>query len=298
MASNGKVALVTGGGSGIGKASALALAREGFAIVVAGRRPEPLQAVVSEIVALQVKALGVPTDVSDPGSVEALFAKTKATFGRLDVLFNNAGFGAASEIEDLSWDRWNGVIGSIVHGTFLCTQQAFRMMKEQKPMGGRIINNGSISAHVPRPNSIAYTTAKHAGTGLNKSPSLDGRKYDISGSQIDVGNALTEMTQRMTRGVQQANGEVVIEPTMDVENVARSVVLCATVTPEANIQFLTVMATKMPFVGRGRRPVPLPPPTRRGRWLFGPPATPPPLSPPFRASGARGGATAGRGGGR
>src|SRR5438874_4276257 len=251
MASNGKVALITGGGSGIGKASALALAREGVAIVVGGRRPEPLQAVVGEIEALRVKALGVPTDVSDPASVEALFAKTKATFGRLDVLFNNAGFGAAAQIEDLEWAKWSGVIGSIVHGTFLCTQQAFRMMKEQKPMGGRIINNGSISAHVPRPNSIAYTTAKHAVTGLTKSTSLDGRKYDISCSQINVGNALTEMTQRMTRGVQQANGETVIEPTMNVENVARSVVLCATVTPEANIQFLTVMATKMPFVGRG-----------------------------------------------
>ncbi len=251
MASNGKVALITGGGSGIGKASALALAREGFAIVVAGRRPEPLQAVVAEIEALQVKALGVPTDVSDPASVEALFAKTKATFGRLDVLFNNAGFGAAAQIEDLEWAKWSGVIGSIVHGTFLCTQQAFRMMKEQKPMGGRIINNGSISAHVPRPQSIAYTTAKHAVTGLTKSTSLDGRKYDISCSQVDVGNALTEMTQRMTRGVPQPSGEIMIEPTMNVENVARSVVLCATVTPEANIQFLTVMATKMPFVGRG-----------------------------------------------
>jgi NAD(P)-dependent dehydrogenase (short-subunit alcohol dehydrogenase family) len=251
MASNGKVALVTGGGSGIGKASSLALAREGFTVVVAGRRPEPLDAVVAEIERMQVKALGVPTDVSDPASVEALFAKTKATFGRLDVLFNNAGFGAAAEIEDLPWERWNGVIGSIVHGTFLCTQQAFRMMKEQKPMGGRIINNGSISAHVPRPQSIAYTTAKHAVTGLTKTTSLDGRKYDISCSQIDVGNALTEMTQRMTRGVPQPNGEIVIEPTMDVENVARSVVLCATVSPEANIQFLTVMATKMPFVGRG-----------------------------------------------
>jgi len=251
MASNGKVALVTGGGSGIGKASALALAREGFAVVVAGRRPEPLQAVVAEIEAMQVKALGVPTDVSDPASVEALFAKTKATFGRLDVLFNNAGFGAAAQIEDLEWAKWSGVIGSIVHGTFLCTQQAFRMMKEQKPMGGRIINNGSISAHVPRPQSIAYTTAKHAVTGLTKSTSLDGRKYDISCSQVDVGNALTEMTQRMTRGVPQPSGEIMIEPTMNVENVARSVVLCATVTPEANIQFLTVMATKMPFVGRG-----------------------------------------------
>jgi NAD(P)-dependent dehydrogenase (short-subunit alcohol dehydrogenase family) len=251
MASNGKVALVTGGGSGIGKASALALAREGFAVVVAGRRPEPLNAVVGEIEKMQGKALGVPTDVSDPASVEALFAKAKATFGRLDVLFNNAGFGAAAQIEDLEWAKWSGVIGSIVHGTFLCTQQAFRIMKDQKPMGGRIINNGSISAHVPRPQSIAYTTAKHAVTGLTKSTSLDGRKYDISCSQIDVGNALTEMTQRMTRGVPQPNGEIMIEPTMDVENVARSVVLCATLTPEANIQFLTVMATKMPFVGRG-----------------------------------------------
>jgi NAD(P)-dependent dehydrogenase (short-subunit alcohol dehydrogenase family) len=251
MASNGKVALVTGGGSGIGKASALALAREGFAVVVAGRRPEPLNAVVGEIEKMQGKALGVPTDVGDPASVEALFAKAKATFGRLDVLFNNAGFGAAAQIEDLEWAKWSGVIGSIVHGTFLCTQQAFRIMKDQRPMGGRIINNGSISAHVPRPQSIAYTTAKHAVTGLTKSTSLDGRKYDISCSQIDVGNALTEMTQRMTRGVPQPNGEVMIEPTMDVENVARSVVLCATVTPEANIQFLTVMATKMPFVGRG-----------------------------------------------
>ncbi len=172
-------------------------------------------------------------------------------FGRLDVLFNNAGFGAAAQIEDLEWAKWSGVIGSIVHGTFLCTQQAFRIMKDQKPMGGRIINNGSISAHVPRPQSIAYTTAKHAVTGLTKSTSLDGRKYDISCSQVDVGNALTEMTQRMTRGVPQPSGEIMIEPTMNVENVARSVVLCATVTPEANIQFLTVMATKMPFVGRG-----------------------------------------------
>ena len=195
--------------------------------------------------------MGITATASDPASVKALFAKTKEAFGRLDVLFNNAGFGAAAQIEDLEWAKWSGVIGSIVHGTFLCTQQAFRIMKDQKPMGGRIINNGSISAHVPRPQSIAYTTAKHAVTGLTKSTSLDGRKYDISCSQIDVGNALTEMTQRMTRGVPQPNGEIMIEPTMDVENVARSVVLCATLTPEANIQFLTVMATKMPFVGRG-----------------------------------------------
>jgi NAD(P)-dependent dehydrogenase (short-subunit alcohol dehydrogenase family) len=251
MASNGKVALVTGGGSGIGKASALALAREGFAVVVAGRRPEPLNAVVGEIEAMQGQALGVPTDVGDPASVETLFAQTKSTFGRLDVLFNNAGFGAAGLIEDLPFDKWMGVVGSIVNGTFLCTQQAFRIMKDQKPMGGRIINNGSISAHVPRPNSVAYTSCKHAITGLTKSTSLDGRKYDISCGQVDVGNALTEMTQRMHGGVPQANGTVMVEPTMDVQNVARAIVFMSTVTPEANVQFLTVMATKMPFVGRG-----------------------------------------------
>jgi NAD(P)-dependent dehydrogenase (short-subunit alcohol dehydrogenase family) len=251
MASNGKVALVTGGGSGIGKASALALAKEGFAVVVAGRRPVPLQAVVSEIEGLQGKALGVATDVGNPDSVRSLFAKTKQTYGRLDVLFNNAGFGAAGPIEELPYERWKGVIDSILNGSFLCTQEAFKIMKDQKPMGGRIINNGSISAHVPRPDSAAYTSAKHAITGLTKSTSLDGRKYDISCGQIDVGNALTEMTQRMTRGVAQANGTVMVEPTMDVQNVARAVVFMATVTPEANVQFMTVMASKMPFVGRG-----------------------------------------------
>jgi len=251
MASNGKVALVTGGGSGIGKASALALAREGFAVVVAGRRPEPLNAVVGEIEAMQGKALGVPTDVGDPASVEALFAATKAKFGRLDVLFNNAGFGANAPIEELEFARWKAVVDTILTGSFLCTQQAFRMMKEQNPMGGRIINNGSISAHVPRPNSAAYTSTKHAITGLTKSTSLDGRRWDISCGQIDVGNALTEMTQRMTRGILQPTGETIIEPTMDVENVARAVVFMSTVTPDANVQTITVMATKMPFVGRG-----------------------------------------------
>ena len=251
MASNGKVALVTGGGSGIGKASALALAEEGFAVVVAGRRAEPLQAVVGEIESKQGRALGVPTDVGNPDAVRNLFAKTKQTYGRLDVLFNNAGFGAAGPIEELPYERWKGVIDSILNGSFLCTQEAFKIMKDQRPMGGRIINNGSISAHVPRPDSAAYTSAKHAITGLTKSTSLDGRKYDIACGQVDVGNALTEMTQRMTRGVPQANGAVIVEPTMDVQNVARAVVFMATVTPEANVQFLTVMATKMPFVGRG-----------------------------------------------
>jgi NAD(P)-dependent dehydrogenase (short-subunit alcohol dehydrogenase family) len=251
MVSNGKVALVTGGGSGIGKASALALAEEGFAVVVAGRRPEPLQAVVTEIERLQGKALGVPTDVGNPDSVRGLFARTKQTYGRLDVLFNNAGFGAAGPIEELPYERWKAVIDSILNGSFLCTQEAFKIMKDQTPMGGRIINNGSISAHVPRPDSAAYTSAKHAITGLTKSTSLDGRKYDIACGQIDIGNALTEMTQRMQRGVPQANGAVMVEPVMDVQNVARAVVFMATVTPEANVQFLTVMATKMPFVGRG-----------------------------------------------
>src|ERR1700680_2556999 len=251
MASNGKVALVTGGGSGIGNASALALAREGFAVVVAGRRPEPLNAVVGEIEAMQGKALAVPTDVGDPASVEALFAKAKATFGRLDVLFNNAGFGAGAPIEDLEFAKWKAVVDTILTGSFLCTPQAFRIIKDNQPMGGRIINNGSISAHVPRPHSVAYTSCKHAITGLTKSTSLDGRKYDIACGQIDIGNALTEMTQRMQGGVPQASGVVMVEPVMDVQNVARAVVFMATVTPEANVQFLTVMATKMPFVGRG-----------------------------------------------
>jgi NAD(P)-dependent dehydrogenase (short-subunit alcohol dehydrogenase family) len=251
MNSNGKVALVTGGGSGIGKASALALAREGFAVVVAGRRPEPLQAVVSEIEGRQGKALGVATDVGNPDAVRALFARIRETYGRLDVLFNNAGFGATAPIEELAFERWQAVVNSILTGSFLCTQEAFKIMKDQRPMGGRIINNGSISAHAPRPDSVAYTSCKHAITGLTKSTALDGRKYDIACGQIDIGNALTEMTQRMQRGIPQANGTVMVEPVMDVENVARAVVFMATVTPEANVQFLTVMATKMPFVGRG-----------------------------------------------
>jgi NAD(P)-dependent dehydrogenase (short-subunit alcohol dehydrogenase family) len=207
--------------------------------------------VVGEIEGMQGRALGVPADVGNPEAVRNLFARTKETYGRLDVLFNNAGFGAAAPIEELPFERWKAVIDSILHGSFLCTQEAFKIMKDQTPRGGRIINNGSISAHAPRPDSAAYTSAKHAITGLTKSTSLDGRKYDIACGQIDVGNALTEMTQRMTRGVPQANGTVMVEPTMDVQNVARAVVFMATVTPDANIQFLTVMATKMPFVGRG-----------------------------------------------
>jgi NAD(P)-dependent dehydrogenase (short-subunit alcohol dehydrogenase family) len=251
MSSNGKVALVTGGGSGIGKASAIALAKEGFAVVIAGRRPERLEEVAREIEGVGGQVLAVPSDITDPVQIKSLFAKTKERFGRLDVLFNNAGFGAAAPIEELPFERWKAVIDTILTGSFLCTQEAFRIMKDQKPMGGRIINNGSISAHAPRPNSVAYTSAKHAITGLTKSTSLDGRKYDISCGQIDIGNAETEMTQRMHGGVPQANGQIMVEPTMDVQNVARAVVYMATVTEEANVQFLTVMATKMPFIGRG-----------------------------------------------
>ena len=251
MSSNGKVALVTGGGSGIGKASAIALAKEGFAVVVAGRRPEPLQAVVDEIEGLQGKALGVPTDVGNPDSVRVLFARTKETFGRLDVLFNNAGFGANAPIEELAFDRWKAVVDTILTGSFLCTQEAFKIMKDQQPMGGRIINNGSISAHVPRPNSVAYTSTKHAITGLTKSTSLDGRAYDIACGQIDIGNAVTPMTERMTKGVLQPNGTTVAEPRMDVSAVANAIVYMDSLPLDANVQFMTVMATKMPFVGRG-----------------------------------------------
>src|ERR1700686_3518387 len=247
-----KSAVVTGAGTGIGKAVALGLLHKGYNVALAGRRREPLEQVVAEAGLSGTRALVVPTDVSDAGSVSQLFAKAQATFGRLDLLFNNAGVGApAIDLDELSYEQWKKVVDINLTGSFLCTQQAFKLMKTQQPMGGRIINNGSISAHAPRPNSAPYTATKHAITGLTKSTSLDGRKYDISCGQIDVGNALTEMTARMQRGVPQANGTVIEEPTMDVANVARAVVLMATVTPEANIQFLTVMATKMPFVGRG-----------------------------------------------
>ena len=247
-----KVAVITGGGTGIGRASALGLARNGFNVVIAGRRQEPLDETVKTGAGAGGKLHAVVTDVSDPAAVRNLFAETRRTFGRLDLLFNNAGHGAPGiPLEDLSVEQWQSVVGVILNGSFYCTQEAFKMMKEQNPQGGRIINNGSISAHNPRPNSAPYTATKHAITGLTKSTSLDGRKYDIACGQIDVGNALTEMTQRMQRGVPQANGTVIEEPTMDVQNVARAVVFMATVTPEANVQFLTVMATKMPFVGRG-----------------------------------------------
>ena len=245
-----KVAMVTGAGSGIGKAVALAFAGEGYHVVLAGRRADLLNAVASEIGA---PALAVPTDVGDPKSVKALFAAAKAKYGRLDVLFNNAGTGAPGTIllEDLSIEMWQNVVNVNLSGVFYCMQEAFRMMKAQSPMGGRIINNGSISAHVPRPNSAPYTSTKHAVTGLTKAGSLDGRKYDIAVCQIDIGNAGTDMTEKMKTGMPQANGSVAPEPTMDVENVATTVLYMAGLPLEANAQFVTVMATKMPYIGRG-----------------------------------------------
>jgi NAD(P)-dependent dehydrogenase (short-subunit alcohol dehydrogenase family) len=252
MGSMTKVAVVTGGGSGIGRAVALALAREGYSVVVAGRRKEPLEAVVAEGSKLGARMLGVPTDVSDPESVRALFDTTVETFGRLDLLFNNAGSGAPPvPLEDLTFEQWKSVVDVNLTGTFLCTQEAIRAMKNQQPRGGRIVNNGSISAHAPRPNSAPYTATKHAITGLTRSTSLDGRKYDIACGQIDIGNAATEMTQGMVGGVPQANGEIAVEPRMELEHVARAVVYMASLPVEANVQFMTVMATKMPFIGRG-----------------------------------------------
>ena len=252
MASSDRIAIVTGAGTGIGKAVALALLKAGYSVVLAGRRKELLEAAAIEGKSSGSRTLVVPTDVSDPLSVRALFARTKETFGRLDLLFNNAGTGAPPlPLEDLTYEQWKSVVDINLTGVFLCTQEAFKLMKSQQPRGGRIINNGSISAHAPRPNSAPYTATKHAITGLTKSTSLDGRKYDIACGQIDIGNAATPMTERMKKGVPQPDGSVAVEPTMDVQNVARAVVLMAGLPPDANVQFLTVMATKMPFVGRG-----------------------------------------------
>jgi NAD(P)-dependent dehydrogenase (short-subunit alcohol dehydrogenase family) len=247
-----KTAIVTGAGTGIGKAVAIALLGAGYRVAFAGRRREPLEQAIAAAGAGPTQALAVPTDVADPASVAALFAQVRQAFGRLDVLFNNAGISApAVLLEDLSYEQWKSVVDINLTGVFLCTQEAFKLMKSQSPRGGRIINNGSISAHAPRPNSAPYTSTKHAITGLTKSTSLDGRKYDIACGQIDIGNAGTEMAARMAKGVPQANGAIAIEPLMDVGHVASAVVYMAGLPLDANVQFMTIMATKMPFVGRG-----------------------------------------------
>jgi NAD(P)-dependent dehydrogenase (short-subunit alcohol dehydrogenase family) len=256
MKSSGKAAIVTGAGTGIGKQVAIALVHEGYAVALAGRRKEPLEATAEAAKAggsaNLIASLIIPTDVSDPASVKALFGVTREKFGRLDLLFNNAGIGArAVPLEELAFEQWKKVIDTNLTGAFLCTQEAFRVMKAQNPQGGRIINNGSISAHAPRPNSAPYTASKHGMTGLTKATSLDGRKYNIACGQIDIGNAATEMTSRMGQGVPQANGTVEVEPTFDALQVARAVIYMASLPLNANVLFMTVMATKMPFVGRG-----------------------------------------------
>jgi NAD(P)-dependent dehydrogenase (short-subunit alcohol dehydrogenase family) len=249
---NGKVALVTGAGSGIGRAVATTFLKAGYSVVLAGRRADALAESISLSGASASQALAVPTDVGNPDSVIALFAATQAKFGRLDVLFNNAGTGAPPiPLEDLTFEQWKAVVDVNLTGVFLCLQQAFKLMKTQTPMGGRIINNGSISAYAPRPNSAPYTSTKHGVSGLTKAGALDGRKYNIAVGQIDIGNALTDMAQKFLKGVPQANGEIAIEAVMDVQHVADSVLHMASLPPEANVLFMNVMATKMPFVGRG-----------------------------------------------
>ncbi|MBH75032.1 MAG: 3-oxoacyl-ACP reductase [Dehalococcoidia bacterium] len=252
MVSNHKVALITGAGSGIGRSSSLALLKNGYSVVLAGRHIETLEE-TSELAGDNGKnAISVVTDVTDPGSIKALFATAKNKFGRLDVLFNNAGRGAPPvPFDELSYEQWSSVVDTNLTGSFLCAQEAFRIMKEQDPMGGRIINNGSISAHTPRPNSSPYTSTKHAITGLTKSISLDGRKYNIACSQIDIGNAGTEMTARMKNGVPQANGTTMVEPTFDVNYVADAILTISNMSLDTNVQFMTILATNMPFVGRG-----------------------------------------------
>jgi NAD(P)-dependent dehydrogenase (short-subunit alcohol dehydrogenase family) len=247
-----KVALITGAGSGIGKACALALADAGWSLALCGRRPDRVSGVCEEAVAKGAKAIAVQADVGDPAAVAALFSEVEARFGRLDLLFNNAGTGAPPKpLEELTIEDWRRVVDTNLTGAFLCTQGAFRLMKRQDPRGGRIINNGSISAHAPRPNSAPYTATKHAITGLTRSTALDGRAFDIACGQIDIGNAETPLTARMPQGVPQPNGEIVPEPVMDVNDVARAVVYMAGLPLSANVQFMTVMATKMPYIGRG-----------------------------------------------
>ena len=252
MAEQSKVAIVTGAGTGIGAAASLALADEGYAVTLAGRRAQLLEETIAHAGDGASRMLAVSTDVGKPESVAALFAATVEKFGRVDVLFNNAGISAPPiPLEDLTFEQWQAVVDVNITGAFLCTQEAFRVMKDQDPRGGRIINNGSISAYVPRPNSAPYTATKHAMTGLTRSTSLDGRKYDIACGQIDIGNADTDMAAIFKVGVPQPYGEIAIEPTMDVDNVARAVVYMASLPLDANVQFMTVMATKMPFIGRG-----------------------------------------------
>ena len=252
MVTNGKVAIVTGGGSGVGRRSALALADAGYSVAIAGRRADMLEQTRAEAGQAASRVLAVPTDIANRDAVRALFARTVESFGRLDLLFNNAGTGApAIPIEELPYDDWKRVVDVNLTGSFLCTQEAVRTMKSQQPMGGRIINNGSISAHTPRPNSVAYTATKHAITGLTKSTSLDGRRYGIACGQIDIGNADTPMTARMHRGVLQPDGTTATEPTFDADHVARAVVHMAGLPPDTNILFMTIMANGMPFVGRG-----------------------------------------------
>jgi len=247
-----RIAIVTGAGTGIGKRTSLLLLEAGYSVVLAGRRVEPLEQTVQEAGVPNSRTLVMSTDVSDPEAVSSLFAATEDKFGRLDVLFNNAEMGApAVPLEDLSYEQWRTVLDTCVTGTFLCTQHAFRIMKQQNPRGGRIINNGSISAHTPRPNSAPYTAAKHAITGLTKSTALDGRPFDINCGQIDIGNAATEMTDRMKNGVLQANGTVAVEPTIDVDHVAQAVLYMANLPLDVNVPFMAVMATGMPFMGRG-----------------------------------------------
>ena len=248
----GGIALVTGAGTGIGRATALALAEADWTVVLAGRRPEPLEAVAQTIRAGGGDALAVPTDVTDEDSVEALFEEVRRLYGRLDLLFNNAGlFSPAVPFEDLTYAQWRQVVDINLSGVFLCTRAAFRLMKAQDPMGGRIINNGSISAQTPRPNSAPYTATKHAVTGLTKATALDGRKYNIAVGQVDIGNAETDMVSRMKTGVPQPDGSIRPEAVMDVAHAARAVVHMASLPLDANVLFMTVMATKMPFVGRG-----------------------------------------------
>ena len=247
-----KIAIVTGAGSGIGKLSAISLAKDGWTVVVAGRRPEPLAGTATEAEKAGGKALAVPTDVSDPISVEALFGETVEAFGRVDLLFNNAGVGSPKALlEDLTNEQWNTVVSINLTGSFLCTREAFKVMKGQDPRGGRIINNGSVTAHVPRLNSAPYTATKHAITGLTRSASLDGRKYDIAVGQIDIGNARVERTERTSTGMPQADGEIRPEAQMDTQNVANAIVHMASLPLDANVQFMTIMATTMPYIGRG-----------------------------------------------